>query len=32
MATPSKLTYEIQQRIGENVAFGLPYALEAASA
>ena len=25
MASPSKLTYEIQQRIGENVALGLTY-------
>lgn len=29
MASPSKLTYEIQQRIGENVALGLTYSLAA---
>ncbi len=32
MARPSKLNYEIQQLIGENVALGLTYALAAASA
>jgi hypothetical protein len=32
MARPSTLTYEIQQRIGDNVALGLPYVLAAASA
>ena len=32
MARLSKLTYEIKQRIGENVVFGLPCTLEAASA
>jgi hypothetical protein len=32
MARPSKLTYKIQQQIGDNVALGLLYALAAASA
>jgi transposase len=32
MARPTKLTYEIQQRIGENIALGLPYSLAAESA
>jgi|SRR5271157_910443 len=32
MARPTKLTYEIQQRIGENIALGLSYALAAESA
>ena len=32
MARPSKLTLDITQRIGENVALGLTYALAAASA
>ena len=32
MATPSKLTPNITQLIGNNVAFGLHYALAAASA
>jgi hypothetical protein len=27
MARPTKLTYEIQQRIGDNIALGLPYLL-----
>jgi hypothetical protein len=27
MARPTKLTYEIQQRIGDNIALGLPYSL-----
>ena len=26
MARPSKLTHEIQQRIGDNIALGLTYA------
>jgi hypothetical protein len=32
MARPTKLTKELQQQIGENVALGLTYALAAASA
>jgi abortive infection bacteriophage resistance protein len=32
MARPSKLTLEIQQRIGENIALGLTYRLAAESA
>ncbi len=32
MARPSKLTYEIQQLIGNNVSLGLTYALATASA
>jgi hypothetical protein len=32
MARPSKLTPDITQRIGDNVALGIPYALAAASA
>ncbi len=32
MARPSKLTPEIQQRIGENIALGLTYSLAAESA
>ena len=32
MARPCKLTSEIQQRIGENVALGLPYSLAAEAA
>jgi hypothetical protein len=32
MPRPTKLTYEIQRRIGENIALGLPYALAAESA
>jgi len=29
MARPSKLNYEIQQKIGENIALGLSYSLAA---
>jgi hypothetical protein len=32
MARPSKLTPEIQQRIGDNIALGLTYRLAAESA
>jgi hypothetical protein len=32
MARPCKLTLEIQQRIGENIALGLTYRLAAESA
>ena len=32
MPRPTKLTYEIQRRIGKNIALGLPYALAAESA
>ena len=32
MARPSKLTHDITQLIGDNVALGLPYALAADSA
>ena len=32
MARPTKLTPEIQQRIGDNIAFGLPYSLAAEAA
>jgi hypothetical protein len=32
MARPTKLTKELQQQIGENVALGMTYALAAASA
>ena len=32
MARPTKLTYEIQQKIGENIALGLPYSLTASTA
>lgn len=32
MARPCKLTPEIQQRIGENIALGLTYSLAAESA
>jgi hypothetical protein len=32
MARPSKLTPELQQRIGENIALGLTYRLAAESA
>jgi hypothetical protein len=32
MARPSKLTQEVQQRIGENIALGLTYKLAAESA
>jgi DNA invertase Pin-like site-specific DNA recombinase len=32
MARPCKLTPEIQQRIGENIALGLTYSLAASSA
>jgi len=31
MARPSKLTHEIQQRIGDNIALGLTYSLAAES-
>ncbi len=32
MARPCKLTYEIQQRIGENISMGLTYSLAAEAA
>jgi DNA invertase Pin-like site-specific DNA recombinase len=32
MARPSKLTKEVQQRIGDNIALGLTYRLAAESA
>ena len=32
MVRPSKLTQEVQQRIGENIALGLTYKLAAESA
>jgi hypothetical protein len=32
MPRPTKLTYEIQRRIGKNIALGLPYALAAEAA
>jgi hypothetical protein len=32
MARPSKLTHEIQQRIGDNIALALTYRLAAESA
>ena len=32
MARPTKLTPELQQRIGENIALGLPYSLAAEAA
>jgi hypothetical protein len=32
MARPSKLTHEIQQRIGDNIALWLTYSLAASAA
>ena len=32
MARPTKLTHEIQQKIGDNIALGLPYSLAANAA